>query len=187
MPQAAIQLAGAESLPIATLASRLSTIVYEEVDTGRVVPPAPLMVKETAVADMDADAIEDLDRPGRPSGFSCPDCHGVLFEIEEGGLRRYRCRVGHAWSPGSLMAEHDEAVEGALWMALRSLEEKAALIGELARGANATGRRLTAARFADQVVEVQRAADLIRRLLTGEAGPRIKPADEDPTESGGGA
>jgi two-component system chemotaxis response regulator CheB len=161
-------------------ALRLSAIVYEEVDTGWVVPPTPLMEKETAMADMEADALQDPDRPGRPSGFSCPDCHGVLFEIEEGGLRRYRCRVGHAWSSGSLLAEHDEAVEGALWMALRSLEEKAALNGQLAHAAHGGGRRLTATRFADQARDARQAAELIRRLLTGEAGPRIRSADEDP-------
>jgi two-component system chemotaxis response regulator CheB len=102
----------------------------------------------------------------------------VLFEIKEGPLRRFRCRVGHAWSVDSLLAEHGEAVEGALWMALRTLEEKAALSAQLAADARTSGRSITAARFRDQAAEAQSAAEVLRRLLadspdvelTGDAG-----------------
>ncbi|MEY4577436.1 MAG: hypothetical protein RL701_2139, partial [Pseudomonadota bacterium] len=41
---------------------------------------------------------------GVPSAFACPDCHGVLWELHEGKLVRYRCRVGHAYLPQSLAA-----------------------------------------------------------------------------------
>jgi two-component system chemotaxis response regulator CheB len=165
MPTACIAATGATVLPVAEIARRLVEATREEVDVDAAPPPTPLMVRETAVADMEPDAIENLNRPGHPSGFSCPDCHGVLFQIEEGDLRRYRCRVGHAWSVDSLLAEHGEAVEGALWMALRSLEEKAALSAQLAAGARKGSRALTADRFEQQAAEAHRAAELIRQLL----------------------
>ena len=41
---------------------------------------------------------------------------------------RYRCHTGHAFSPDSLVAEQSEAVEGALYSALRALEEKGAAL-----------------------------------------------------------
>src|SRR3712207_9263557 len=85
------------------------------------------MDTETAMANLDPDALHDEDRPGVPSGFGCPTCHGALFSITEGGMDRFRCRVGHAWSPDALAAEQAQALEGALWMALRGLEERAAL------------------------------------------------------------
>jgi two-component system chemotaxis response regulator CheB len=103
--------------------------------------------------------------PGRPSGFSCPDCHGVLWQIKDGGLERYRCRVGHAWSPESLLTQQSEALEAALWVALRSLEERAALARRLAEPARRRGHSITATRFEEQADETQHAARLVRDLL----------------------
>jgi two-component system, chemotaxis family, protein-glutamate methylesterase/glutaminase len=173
MPSACAKASGAEVLPVAALAARLVELAGEPVDDRDVPAPTSLMDRETAMAGMEPHEIEDTDRPGSPSPFSCPDCHGVLFQIDEGPLHRYRCRVGHAWSMDSLLAEHGEAVESALWMALRSLEEKAALSEQLSEGARTAERPLTAKRFAEQAEETQRAAELIRRLLIDAPGTTL--------------
>lgn len=129
-----------------------------------------LMDVEVAMAVPEDDALSAPERPGVPSGFACPDCHGVLFEIDEGSLRRYRCRVGHAWSPHSLAAQQAAAVEGALWTALRALEEKAALADRMASSATRRGHALTATTFAEQALEARESAlalrDLIERTAT---------------------
>jgi two-component system chemotaxis response regulator CheB len=105
------------------------------------------------------------DRPGTPSGFGCPSCHGALFSITEGGLERFRCRVGHAWSPDALAAEQAQALEGALWMALRGLEERAALSLRMEERAAGRGHRLSAQTFRLRHDEAQQAAGLLRRML----------------------
>lgn len=69
---------------------------------------------------------EDL---GSPSGYSCPDCKGSLMAISEGN---YRCHVGHAWTPDALLGARDEEIETALWVAMRSLQEKAKLSHRMA-------------------------------------------------------
>ena len=51
------------------------------------------------------------EHPGTPSAWSCPDCSGVLWEIQDGPLLRFRCRTGHAWSVESLLHEQDSGVE----------------------------------------------------------------------------
>lgn len=66
---------------------------------------------------------------GPPSEFSCPDCNGTMIAISEGN---YRCHVGHAWSADALLRARDKEVDGALWVAIRSLQEKAKLSRRLA-------------------------------------------------------
>src|SRR5262249_53139874 len=54
------------------------------------------MTLEVRYAALDRSAIEAADPPGRPSAFSCPECGGVLWELDDGELPRFRCRAGHA-------------------------------------------------------------------------------------------
>jgi two-component system chemotaxis response regulator CheB len=135
-------------------------------------PTTELMEIETDLAMMDDDAMNLHEHPGRPSGFSCPDCNGVLWEIHDGDLVRFRCRVGHAWSSESLFGEQDQQLEAALWMALRGLEEKAALARTMGQRAHERNSPLTAARFAEQAEEASRAASLIRSMLESDVGSR---------------
>ena len=45
---------------------------------------------------------------GTPSVFACPECHGVLWELKENELVRFRCRVGHSYGPESLSKEFSQ-------------------------------------------------------------------------------
>ncbi|WIM90325.1 chemotaxis protein CheB [Candidatus Mycobacterium wuenschmannii] len=71
----------------------------------------------------------DSESLGPPSGYTCPDCNGSLMSISEGN---YRCRVGHAWTSEALLSARDDEVDNALWIAIRSLQEKAKLSRRLA-------------------------------------------------------
>jgi two-component system chemotaxis response regulator CheB len=176
MPRAAAAAAPqAQMASVHKMPEMLTRLIQEPVDSQG--EPSGLMKKEAAMADLEPDAMHDPERPGSPSGFACPDCHGALFEIIEGPLTRYRCRVGHAWSPESLVARQRVDLESALWMALRSLEEKASLSRDMTDRASRGGHRLSAERFSADAAEAVRAADLLRELIEriGDGGVPAPP------------
>ena len=55
-----------------------------------------------------------LERKGRYTGFTCPECHCSLCELPANGILRFRCRAGHAFSTQSLLCSRAEARENQL-------------------------------------------------------------------------
>jgi two-component system chemotaxis response regulator CheB len=62
--------------------------------------------------------------------------------VKEGNLARFQCFVGHAFSPESLSEQHTEALERALWTAMRTLKERTVLHKKLIED-DAEVKRLT--------------------------------------------
>jgi two-component system chemotaxis response regulator CheB len=77
---------------------------------------------------------------GQVSKNTCPECHGVLVQIEEGGGVRFRCHTGHAYSPQSLLVEVNEAIDKGLWDTIRAIEERILLLQQRADTAEAAGK-----------------------------------------------
>jgi two-component system, chemotaxis family, protein-glutamate methylesterase/glutaminase len=100
---------------------------------------------------------------GRPSVFACAECHGVLWEMKEGELMRYRCRVGHAYTAASLTEELDDCAERALWAAMRALEERAAMAQRTISAAGDTPDFVV--RLKDQVEADTENARIIRKMI----------------------
>jgi two-component system chemotaxis response regulator CheB len=145
------------------LAKAIWRLCLEEVEEK--VPPVERELEiETDIAILEEAAMTEPHRPGKPAPMSCPNCSGAMFMFDQGSMLRYRCRVGHAWSPQALMSSQLEAAEAALWAAIRTLEEKGALHRNLAEhreGAHSS----TAAYHWDRAAEVDQAAAVIRNLL----------------------
>lgn len=90
---------------------------------------------------------------GQVSKYTCPDCHGVLVQIEEGSIVRFRCHTGHAYSLNSLLPEVNESIDKGLWSALRAGEERVMLmrqVGEMADAAGATHEAQRCQLYAEQ-------------------------------------
>ena len=115
--------------------------------------------------------------PGVPSAWSCPDCSGVLWELQDGPLLRFRCRTGHAWGLESLVDEQEHGVSTALWIALRALEESHALAARVAEGAERSGRGWSARHFRARAQEAASHADVLRSLLAEDGGVSVLPAE----------
>jgi two-component system, chemotaxis family, protein-glutamate methylesterase/glutaminase len=115
-------------------------------------------------------------QPGVPSTMTCPECHGTLWEVSDQELVRFRCRVGHAYSDEALLVHQSEQLEAALWTALRALEEHSALARRLASRANSRGHSHSASTFAEQAVDAEHHASVIRTVL--DKGVRMGDATE---------
>jgi two-component system chemotaxis response regulator CheB len=117
---------------------------------------------------------------GRPSLLTCPDCGGVLMERDEGGIVRFACQVGHAYSPESLVEEQGSALESALWSAMRTLEERADLLRRMSRRAERSGSEKTQQRLATRADAVSGQAETIRDTIL-----RLRSVDAEPVAEGG--
>jgi two-component system, chemotaxis family, protein-glutamate methylesterase/glutaminase len=144
-------------------------------------PNAPLS-DDSPTSEMEAEMMQTNDLPGKPSPYSCPECHGVLWEIQDGAMTRFRCRVGHAYSPESMLAEQSDTLEEALWSALKTLEESASLSRRLEIQSNERGNQLMARRFAEKAAASERRAMVIRQVLLTEESA-VASTDEDALHS----
>lgn len=100
-----------------------------------------------------------------PSNLSCPDCGGVLSRIDDSQMLRFTCRVGHTYSPDTLLAAQSENVEQALWTAVRLLEEKAEMARRLKEYSLGRNFKSAPKKFDEQARKLEADASAIRELL----------------------
>lgn len=100
---------------------------------------------------------------GRPTSFVCPECNGPLWETESGPSLQFRCHVGHAYSPGSLLADHANSLERALWTAVRTFDEGASLLRRMAARDHSVGS--SSKQWNAKANEQEKHAEMIRKLL----------------------
>lgn len=165
MPRSAIENVPVDYiLSIAQISTELVRLAHESAPIENH-PVDPQLKMEADMAELDKEAVQSQERPGKESPYSCPECGGVLWELKNQNLLRFRCRTGHAFSSKSLLAEQSESLEQALWVALRALKEQSGLSRKLAERAKARNQPIVANRFAERAQEADSKADLIRRVL----------------------
>lgn len=166
MPQSALDNVAVDHVVRqAELAALLERLIAEPRSHGAAAQGAAMAI-EVAVAEHGAlGNLPEHTSLGEPSGFACPDCHGVLWEIKEGDLIRFRCRVGHAYLPESLAAAQSDKLEEALWTAARALRESAALATRLAARATQRNMLLVAQAHEKRAGEARERALVIEEVL----------------------
>lgn len=99
---------------------------------------------------------------GEPSNYSCPECHGVLLQVKDGDLFRFRCHTGHAYSIESLMADISDKMEDSLWNAIRAFEEGEIFMRKMANHVRESHNGEAAESFLARAEETKRRSLLIR-------------------------
>jgi two-component system, chemotaxis family, protein-glutamate methylesterase/glutaminase len=171
MPESALAHVDVDyTLQAAHIGDLLETLVASN-DAAAVGPALDADTLEREVKELTMHE-DERDHPGDPSPYSCPDCGGVLWELQDGEMMRFRCRVGHAYTSDSLTSEQSVPVEHALWSALRALEEQAAVRRRIVERMRRIGQETSAEKSDERIREIEAQAQTLRELLLSGAGAK---------------
>jgi two-component system chemotaxis response regulator CheB len=164
MPRNAMEKVAVDyTVPLAEMGLLLSRLVREPVRAEHTVPEDILF--ETRIAENMMETVSIEENLGKLVPFSCPECQGPLWEVEEDKLRRYRCHVGHAFTAQTLLAEQGQFIEQTLWIALRSVEEHLEVLSRLIQDEQADGLSEKGEQYQEQMAMVKQQAENLRTLL----------------------
>jgi two-component system chemotaxis response regulator CheB len=149
-------------VPAATIGPLLAEITpLAAVEEGRE-PMTEHMDIETRIA-LEENALgAGVMKLGQLSPYTCPECHGTLLQLNTGGILRFRCHTGHAYSVDSLLAEVSGSIEETLWSAVRGIEERVMLLRHVAGHIGDNGERAKADQLLEQAREAEQQVELVR-------------------------
>jgi two-component system chemotaxis response regulator CheB len=129
-------------------------------------PDIPIDIRlETAIAAQELADMKADDMLGIPSRFTCPECHGALWEIEDGTMLRFRCHVGHAFAADTVLDAQGEEIDRLLATLLRSHQERAELARRMAEQERAADRHALASRLEARAQEYEGDVQIMKELL----------------------
>ncbi|WP_166177642.1 chemotaxis protein CheB [Rubrobacter tropicus] len=167
MPESALRHVDVDyCAPVGEMAPLLARLVRGPAEkVGAYTAPEDLVL-EAKISGLEPSVIEGGRHPGKLSGFTCPECSGPLYGIEDGPLTRFRCRVGHAYTAEAVLEGKNGALEEALYAALNALEEAAEMAEKLAARAQSGGQPRASERFQARARKSREQATKIRRVMT---------------------
>lgn len=167
MPMSVLQTVKVDySLPLSAIAPLLHELSKQTVEEEYPVPDEIEIESRIAEQNLDAEELlASVEKIGRISRLTCPDCHGALWEIHDQDMLRYRCHVGHAFSADSLTEGQTQMLEVALWSAVRALEEKMVLAQRIVERARKSSHTRAAVLFERRAKEAEEHSAILRELL----------------------
>ncbi len=136
-----------------------------------------LEATETSVDALEGDC-QATAKPGDRAEFACPDCGGTLWEINEGGVFRFGCRVGHAYSAQNLLDQQLLVFDRAVWSALRALRERSDLSRRLAERFRLSNHPKIAERHDSDASHFTEQAETLIQMMRVDTGAEKNTADE---------
>ena len=150
-------------LPVAGMGPVLARLAREPVEMLHE-PPEEVVV-EAGIAERVMSDIRSDQRLGQLVPVSCPECGGPLWQVDSETMERYRCHVGHAYTARALLADQDNAVEQALWVAMRTLEERANILANMAEREEQQERPRISSHLRERTQETRQHARVLRELI----------------------
>lgn len=168
LPRAALRSSPHECLPAAQIAASVSRLVRGPARPQPKIPEDLLL--EARAASLAMVQIGEATRAGEPTLFTCPECQGPLWQMPTGS-HEFRCNVGHAFSLESLNRGQAVALERALWVAYRVVNERARLLQRMAETATERGMVGAAASYSEKNHELRSHSQAILEVLAGLERP----------------
>lgn len=115
-----------------------------------------------------------------PVALTCPLCGDAMAETTEDSLPYYTCHIGHRFGAADMDEAQFRELEGALEVALRALNERAALCCRIAGSARRRGALHSAAHWDTAAREAEERAEVLRRFVEkGWQRPNLDDEEED--------
>ncbi|MBV8684016.1 MAG: chemotaxis protein CheB [Caulobacteraceae bacterium] len=161
MPRAALEAVDVDHAARADeLGELIASLARTEAGPSRAVPDS--VAFEVKVACGGRVGSDTLHRFASPATLTCPECGGVLSEVQGEKPLRFRCQIGHAYTAEEL-ADHHELLDEAIGVAMRIMEERVTLVRRMAQDARETGRKAVAELYDTRAAEYRRYADTLRQ------------------------
>ncbi|HZV99739.1 MAG TPA: chemotaxis protein CheB [Methylophilaceae bacterium] len=166
MPLSAMQYVEVDKcVPLSQMADTLIELAQTQVACGAQSVPEGMETEIRAGLPQELH-MEDLQKIAQPSTYTCPECSGSLWEIQNAAPQRFRCHVGHAYTARTLQCAHGQLVDDAIWSAVRALHEKELLLKRLAQSASDNGRIELAQEYFSTAELASRHGETLRKILT---------------------
>jgi two-component system chemotaxis response regulator CheB len=182
MPRSAIQQVEVDHvLPVVRMGALLNRLVREPAQPTVEVPED--IKREIELTARGVSTAADEEKLGELSPVTCPECGGPLWEVVEGEIRRYRCRIGHVFQEDSLLVEQRQVLEQALWAAVRGLQERSYVLRLRGDDLDKGGHGRAAALYRRDAQEARAHAEAIRSvLLSTAASEAVHNAEQEQEE-----
>jgi two-component system, chemotaxis family, protein-glutamate methylesterase/glutaminase len=119
---------------------------------------------EAVIAERVLSDVSQVNGLGEQVPYNCPNCGGVLWELDAQGAKRYRCHTGHSFTRSALLTSQSEKIEEMLWIALRMFEERRNLLTSMLKQPGGHLRRSQRERLSETQANIER----IRAMLLAQ-------------------
>jgi len=174
MPSSALENVAVDyRLPVSKIPPLLVRLTGENIHV-ELSPISKRLEAEVSIAREQSHNGDELKELGEVSEFTCPECHGSLWQMYEGKILRFRCRTGHAYSVEALLEDMAESVEAMEWAAVRGIEESASLLRHMAEHLDEKGDAVTAQQFVHAAEVARQRSDLVRQAIARDITPQTE-------------
>ncbi len=150
-------------LPLDQMASMLPILSGRP--AGEPLPVPEDIMEEIRISEQAVPNLDNMEKQGQKTSFTCPECGGVLWKVDEEPVPRFRCHTGHAFTLRTYMEGQAEALENSLWGAARFMRARVKRLKTMARKEREKSRFKSAESYEKTMAELSNHVQVIRQFI----------------------